>query len=92
MSTLLPQSSIQIAIEEVPQRLLRASISHVTCINQSERTMVRICQALPLGSERGMILKVPFSPRVLNLKSMNALGIRGLTSGGLRIPLKLHAK
>lgn len=37
-------SSIQIAIEEVPQRLLRASISHVTCINQSERTMVLHCQ------------------------------------------------
>lgn len=40
--TLLPQSSIQIAFEEVPQLPPRASISHVTCIDQSECTMVRV--------------------------------------------------
>ena len=40
--TLLPQSSIQIAFEEVPQLPPKASISHVTCIDQSERTMVRV--------------------------------------------------
>lgn len=37
-------SSIQIAFEEVPQLPPRASISHVTCIDQSERTMVLRCQ------------------------------------------------
>ncbi|XP_012628998.1 phospholipid transfer protein C2CD2L isoform X1 [Microcebus murinus] len=37
-------SSIQIAFEEVPQLPPRASISHVTCIDQSERTMVLHCQ------------------------------------------------
>ena len=42
MSTLLPQSSIQIAFEEVPQLPPKASISHVTCADQSERTMVRV--------------------------------------------------
>lgn len=42
MPTLLPQSSIQIAFEEVPQLPPKASISHVTCIDQSERTMVRV--------------------------------------------------
>ncbi|XP_016063154.1 PREDICTED: C2 domain-containing protein 2-like isoform X1 [Miniopterus natalensis] len=44
MSTLLPQSSIQIAFEEVPQLSPRASIGHVTCIDQSEHTMVLHCQ------------------------------------------------
>ena len=42
MPTLLPQSSIQIAFEEVPQLPPKASISHVTCTDQSERTMVRV--------------------------------------------------
>ncbi|XP_027786321.3 phospholipid transfer protein C2CD2L isoform X1 [Marmota flaviventris] len=37
-------SSIQIAFEEVPQLSPRTSISHVTCIDQSERTMVLRCQ------------------------------------------------
>lgn len=37
-------SSIQIAFEEVPQLPPKASISHVTCIDQSERTMVLHCQ------------------------------------------------
>ncbi|XP_022369002.1 phospholipid transfer protein C2CD2L isoform X2 [Enhydra lutris kenyoni] len=37
-------SSIQIAFEEVPQVPPRASISHVTCIDQSDRTMVLHCQ------------------------------------------------
>ncbi|KAM9220349.1 phospholipid transfer protein C2CD2L isoform 2-T2 [Dugong dugon] len=37
-------SSIQITFEEVPQLPPRASISHVTCIDQSERTMVLRCQ------------------------------------------------
>ncbi|XP_069854158.1 phospholipid transfer protein C2CD2L-like isoform X2 [Dipodomys merriami] len=37
-------SSIQIAFEEVPQFPPRANISHVTCIDQSERTMVLHCQ------------------------------------------------
>ncbi|XP_035946678.1 phospholipid transfer protein C2CD2L isoform X1 [Halichoerus grypus] len=37
-------SSIQITFEEVPQVPPRASISHVTCIDQSERTMVLRCQ------------------------------------------------
>ncbi|XP_058401027.1 phospholipid transfer protein C2CD2L isoform X2 [Diceros bicornis minor] len=37
-------SSIQIAFEDVPQLLPRASISHVTCVDQSERTMVLHCQ------------------------------------------------
>ncbi|KAM9659226.1 phospholipid transfer protein C2CD2L isoform 2-T2 [Trichechus inunguis] len=37
-------SSIQITFEEVPQLPPRASISHVTCIDQSERTMVLHCQ------------------------------------------------
>ncbi|XP_008248722.1 phospholipid transfer protein C2CD2L isoform X1 [Oryctolagus cuniculus] len=37
-------SSIQIAFEEVPQLPPRASISHVTCIDQSEHTMVLHCQ------------------------------------------------
>ncbi|KAM5226853.1 phospholipid transfer protein C2CD2L isoform 2-T3 [Hipposideros larvatus] len=37
-------SSIQIAFEEVPQLLLRANVSHVTCIDQSEHTMVLHCQ------------------------------------------------
>ncbi|XP_052044518.1 phospholipid transfer protein C2CD2L isoform X1 [Apodemus sylvaticus] len=37
-------SSIQIAFEEIPQLPPRASISHVTCIDQSERTMVLHCQ------------------------------------------------
>uniref|UniRef100_A0A8C8WRT0 C2CD2 like n=1 Tax=Panthera leo TaxID=9689 RepID=A0A8C8WRT0_PANLE len=37
-------SSIQIAFEEVPQLPPRASISHVTCVDQSERTMVLHCQ------------------------------------------------
>ncbi|XP_069894749.1 phospholipid transfer protein C2CD2L isoform X2 [Dipodomys merriami] len=37
-------SSIQIAFEEVPQLPPRANISHVTCIDQSERTMVLHCQ------------------------------------------------
>ncbi|XP_020042112.1 phospholipid transfer protein C2CD2L isoform X1 [Castor canadensis] len=37
-------SSIQIAFEEVPQLPPRASISHVTCIDQSECTMVLHCQ------------------------------------------------
>eukprot|EP00069_Balaena_mysticetus_P022049 bmy_03247T0 len=44
MPTLLPQSSIQIAFEEVPQLPPKASISHVTCTDQSERTMVLHCQ------------------------------------------------
>ncbi|XP_049713078.1 phospholipid transfer protein C2CD2L isoform X3 [Loxodonta africana] len=35
-------SSIQIAFEEVPQLPPRASISHVTCIDQSERTMLEV--------------------------------------------------
>ncbi|XP_047608858.1 phospholipid transfer protein C2CD2L isoform X1 [Phacochoerus africanus] len=37
-------SSIQIAFEEVPQLPPRASISRVTCVDQSERTMVLHCQ------------------------------------------------
>ncbi|KAM9767545.1 phospholipid transfer protein C2CD2L isoform 5-T5 [Dama dama] len=37
-------SSIQIAFEEVPQLPPKASISHVTCVDQSERTMVLHCQ------------------------------------------------
>ncbi|XP_007934630.1 phospholipid transfer protein C2CD2L [Orycteropus afer afer] len=37
-------SSIQIAFEEVPQLPPRASISHVTCVDQSEHTMVLRCQ------------------------------------------------
>uniref|UniRef100_A0A9L0JZS6 C2CD2 like n=1 Tax=Equus asinus TaxID=9793 RepID=A0A9L0JZS6_EQUAS len=37
-------SSIQIAFEEVPQLPPGASISHVTCVDQSERTMVLHCQ------------------------------------------------
>ncbi|XP_044775274.1 phospholipid transfer protein C2CD2L isoform X1 [Neomonachus schauinslandi] len=37
-------SSIQITFEEVPQVPPRASISHVTCIDQSDRTMVLRCQ------------------------------------------------
>ncbi|XP_022415937.1 phospholipid transfer protein C2CD2L isoform X1 [Delphinapterus leucas] len=37
-------SSIQIAFEEVPQLPPKASISHVTCTDQSERTMVLHCQ------------------------------------------------
>ncbi|XP_057551670.1 phospholipid transfer protein C2CD2L isoform X3 [Hippopotamus amphibius kiboko] len=37
-------SSIQIAFEEVPQLPPKASISHVTCIDQSEHTMVLHCQ------------------------------------------------
>ncbi|XP_066228010.1 phospholipid transfer protein C2CD2L isoform X1 [Saccopteryx leptura] len=37
-------SSIQVAFEEVPQLPLRASISHVTCVDQSEHTMVLHCQ------------------------------------------------
>ncbi|PNJ75572.1 phospholipid transfer protein C2CD2L isoform X1 [Pongo abelii] len=37
-------SSIQIAFEEVPQVPPRASISHVTCVDQSEHTMVLRCQ------------------------------------------------
>ncbi|XP_048199929.1 phospholipid transfer protein C2CD2L isoform X2 [Perognathus longimembris pacificus] len=37
-------SSIQIAFEEVSQFPPRANISHVTCIDQSERTMVLHCQ------------------------------------------------
>lgn len=37
-------SSIQIAFEEIPQLPPRASISHVTCVDQSERTMVLHCQ------------------------------------------------
>ncbi|GAB1294115.1 Phospholipid transfer protein C2CD2L [Apodemus speciosus] len=38
------ESSIQIAFEELPQLPPRASIGHVTCIDQSERTMVLHCQ------------------------------------------------
>lgn len=54
MPTLLPQSSIQIAFEEVPQLPPRASISRVTCVDQSERTMVRVCgHCLLLGPEGG---------------------------------------
>ncbi|XP_045872674.1 phospholipid transfer protein C2CD2L isoform X2 [Meles meles] len=37
-------SSIQIAFEEMPQVPPRASISHVTCVDQSDRTMVLHCQ------------------------------------------------
>ncbi|XP_004689240.1 PREDICTED: C2 domain-containing protein 2-like isoform X1 [Condylura cristata] len=37
-------SSIQIAFEEVPQLPPRTSISHVTCVDQSDRTMVLHCQ------------------------------------------------
>ncbi|XP_004856830.1 phospholipid transfer protein C2CD2L isoform X3 [Heterocephalus glaber] len=37
-------SSIQIAFEEVPQLPPTASIGHVTCIDQSEHTMVLHCQ------------------------------------------------
>ncbi|XP_017378999.1 phospholipid transfer protein C2CD2L isoform X2 [Cebus imitator] len=37
-------SSIQIAFEEVPQLPPRASVSHVTCVDQSEHTMVLRCQ------------------------------------------------
>ncbi|XP_038177053.1 phospholipid transfer protein C2CD2L isoform X1 [Arvicola amphibius] len=37
-------SSIQIAFEEIPQLPPRTSISHVTCVDQSERTMVLHCQ------------------------------------------------
>ncbi|XP_037697625.1 phospholipid transfer protein C2CD2L isoform X2 [Choloepus didactylus] len=37
-------SSIQIAFEEVPQLPPSASISHVTCVDQSEHTMVLHCQ------------------------------------------------
>ncbi|XP_054581240.1 phospholipid transfer protein C2CD2L isoform X1 [Eptesicus fuscus] len=37
-------SSIQIAFEEVPQLFPRASIGHVTCVDQSENTMVLHCQ------------------------------------------------
>ncbi|XP_036848757.1 phospholipid transfer protein C2CD2L isoform X2 [Manis javanica] len=39
-------SSIQIAFEEVPQLPPRANISHVTCVDQSEHTMVLHCQLL----------------------------------------------
>ncbi|XP_059959382.1 phospholipid transfer protein C2CD2L isoform X3 [Mesoplodon densirostris] len=35
-------SSIQIAFEEVPQLPPKASISHVTCTDQSERTMLEV--------------------------------------------------
>ncbi|KAF4008951.1 hypothetical protein G4228_000148 [Cervus hanglu yarkandensis] len=35
-------SSIQIAFEEVPQLPPKASISHVTCVDQSERTMLEV--------------------------------------------------
>ncbi|KFO31055.1 C2 domain-containing protein 2-like [Fukomys damarensis] len=38
------QSSIQIAFEEVPHLPPRANIGHVTCIDQSEHTMVLHCQ------------------------------------------------
>ncbi|XP_037003197.2 phospholipid transfer protein C2CD2L isoform X1 [Artibeus jamaicensis] len=37
-------SSIQIAFEEVPQLPSRANISHVTCVDQSEHTMMLHCQ------------------------------------------------
>ncbi|KAM5319448.1 phospholipid transfer protein C2CD2L isoform 2-T2 [Glossophaga mutica] len=37
-------SSIQIAFEEVPQLPSRADVSHVTCVDQSEHTMVLHCQ------------------------------------------------
>ncbi|XP_023576946.1 phospholipid transfer protein C2CD2L isoform X3 [Octodon degus] len=37
-------SSIQITFEEAPQLPPRASIGHVTCVDQSERTMVLHCQ------------------------------------------------
>ncbi|XP_012787414.1 phospholipid transfer protein C2CD2L isoform X1 [Sorex araneus] len=37
-------SSIQIAFDEVPQLAPRTSISHVTCVDQSEHTMVLHCQ------------------------------------------------
>ncbi|XP_049634915.1 phospholipid transfer protein C2CD2L isoform X2 [Suncus etruscus] len=37
-------SSIQIAFDEVPQLAPRTSISHVTCIDQAEHTMVLHCQ------------------------------------------------
>lgn len=37
-------SSIQIAFEEVPHLPPRANIGHVTCIDQSEHTMVLHCQ------------------------------------------------
>lgn len=60
MPTLLPQSSIQIAFEEVPQLPPGASISHVTCVDQSERTMVRVCWALPsLGPKEGWSQEFP---------------------------------
>ncbi|XP_006890916.1 PREDICTED: C2 domain-containing protein 2-like isoform X2 [Elephantulus edwardii] len=38
------RSSIQITFEEVPQLPPRASITHVTCADQSEHTMVLHCQ------------------------------------------------
>ncbi|XP_075402819.1 phospholipid transfer protein C2CD2L isoform X2 [Tenrec ecaudatus] len=39
-------SSIQITFEEVPQLPPRASIGHVTCLDQSEHTMVLHCQLI----------------------------------------------
>lgn len=66
----LPQSSIQITFEELPQLPPRASISHVTCIDQSERTMVRVWWTLQDGADP----KVPFTLRVLNLEFLCVLG------------------
>lgn len=38
-----PQSSVQIAFEESPQPLPAVSISHVSCADQSDRSMVSCC-------------------------------------------------
>lgn len=53
MPILFLQSSIQIAFDEVPQLAPRTSISHVTCIDQAEHTMVRVLPSLSVLGEQG---------------------------------------
>uniref|UniRef100_A0A8C2R4U6 C2 domain-containing protein n=1 Tax=Capra hircus TaxID=9925 RepID=A0A8C2R4U6_CAPHI len=54
-------SSIQIAFEEVPQLPPKASISHVTCIDQSERTMLEVNLEEILGE--GLLVSWAFTDR-----------------------------
>uniref|UniRef100_A0A7N5K7I4 C2CD2 like n=1 Tax=Ailuropoda melanoleuca TaxID=9646 RepID=A0A7N5K7I4_AILME len=68
-------SSIQIAFEEVPQVPPRASISHVTCVDQSDRTMLEV--SLEEIPDEGLLVSWAFTDRPdLNLTVLPKLQAR----------------
>uniref|UniRef100_UPI0034E062C8 phospholipid transfer protein C2CD2L isoform 3 n=1 Tax=Mus musculus TaxID=10090 RepID=UPI0034E062C8 len=68
-------SSIQIAFEEIPQLPPRASISHVTCVDQSERTMLEV--SLEEIPDEGLLVSWAFTDRPeLSLKVLPKLQTR----------------